>query len=122
LEGYRYVAEQMVQKFGLKKAAITLRESISASENIWSACLHNGRDFLQGQRYKILVIDRIGAGDSFCSGLIYCLASGKSDQEALEFGVAASCLKHSIPGDYNLVSAAEVAALMGGEASGRVQR
>lgn len=122
IEAYKSVAQQMIDRFDLKKAAITLRESISASDNNWSACLHNGSEFLLSKKYKIHIVDRVGGGDSFASGLIYGLASGKSDRDALEFGVAASCLKQTIPGDYNLVSVQEVELLSGGDQSGRVQR
>ncbi len=122
VEAYKSVAQQMIDQFNLKKAAITLRESISASDNNWSACLHTGDDFLLSKKYKIHIVDRVGGGDSFASGLIYGLMSGKSDRDALEFGVAASCLKQTIPGDYNLVSVMEVELLSGGDQSGRVQR
>jgi len=122
VEGYKSVAEQMVKKFGFDKVAITLRESISASDNIWSACLYNGKEFLLSKKYKIHLIDRVGGGDSFSSGLIYGLLAGKSDKDALEFGVAASCLKQTIHGDLNLVSVQEVELLSGGDSSGRVQR
>ena len=122
VKGYQDVCRQMAEKFGLKKVAITLRESISASENRWSACLFNGEQFYQSKKYHIQLIDRVGGGDSFCSGLIYGFIIGKSDLEALEFGVAASCLKQTIHGDFNLVSVEEVEKLMGGDASGRVQR
>jgi 2-dehydro-3-deoxygluconokinase len=122
IEGYKSVANQMVKKFGFEKVAITLRESLSASDNIWSACLYNGKDFYVSKKYKIHLIDRVGGGDSFCSGLIYGLIAGKSDKDALEFGVAASCLKQTIHGDLNLVSVQEVEFLAGGDASGRVQR
>ncbi len=122
IEGYKDVARQMVDRFGFSKVAITLRESISASDNIWSACLFNGSDFLLSRKYDIHLIDRVGGGDSFASGLIYGLIAGKSDQDALEFGVAASCLKQTIHGDLNLVSVKEVELLAGGDVSGRVQR
>ena len=121
-ERYKDVAKQMISRFGLKKVAITLRESISASDNIWSACLYNGKDFLHSKKYPIHIIDRVGGGDSFSSGLIYGLITGKTDQEALEFGVAASCLKQTIHGDFNLVSVHEVEQLTSGMTSGRIQR
>jgi 2-dehydro-3-deoxygluconokinase len=102
---------------------ITLRESHSADRNGWSAVMHNGKEMLSSSRYEITdIVDRVGAGDSFSAGLIYGLTAYHDDQRALEFATAASCLKHSIPGDYNRVSVAEVEALMKGEASGRVQR
>ncbi len=107
----------------LKAIAITLRESRSASHNGWSACLNNGKEFLTSRAYEIThIVDRVGAGDCFAGGLIYGLQKFGSDREALEFAVAASCLKHSIPGDFARISAAEVESLMRGEASGRVQR
>jgi 2-dehydro-3-deoxygluconokinase len=107
----------------LKYQTITLRESYSADHNGWSACLHNGREFFLSTRYDITdIVDRVGAGDAFAAGLIYGLSTGMDDEAALNFAVAASCLKHSIPGDMNLVSVDEVKRLMAGEASGRVQR
>jgi len=107
----------------LKKLTITLRESHSASHNGWSACLCNGKEFFHSRHYDIYsIVDRVGGGDSFAAGLICSLINGMEDAEALEFAVAASCLKHSIPGDYNQVSVAEVERLAGGDASGRVQR
>ncbi|MCP4725378.1 MAG: aldolase [bacterium] len=121
-ESYRDVAGQLVAKFNLKKAAITLRKSISASDNEWSACLFNGEEFLLSRKYPIHIIDRVGGGDSFSSGLIYALITGRSDREALEFGVAASCLKQTIHGDFNLVSVQEVEHLASGKTGGRVQR
>ncbi len=121
LNAYQPVAEELVKKFGFKKVAITLRESINASENNWSACLHDGKDFLTSRKYKIQVIDRVGAGDAFAAGLIYGMMSGKSDQESLDFATAASCLKHAIPGDFNLVTVKEVEKLLV-ESTGRIQR
>lgn len=121
-EGYHQVARQLVERFGFEKVAITLRESISASDNNWSALLYDGRDFYRSRTYKVHIVDRVGGGDSFGGGLIYSLLSGKTPQDALEFAVAASALKHSIFGDFNLVSAAEVETLAGGDGSGRVQR
>ncbi len=121
-EGYREVAKQLMDRFGLKKVAITLRESLSASDNNWSALLYNGQEFYRSRIYTIHIVDRVGGGDSFGGGLINGLLSGKGDQDALEFAVAASCLKHTVFGDYNLMSAAEVELLAKGDASGRVQR
>ena len=121
-EGYELVARELASTFGFKTVAITLRESFSADKNGWSAMLlHNG-EILNSKRYELQIVDRVGGGDSFAGGLIYGLASGKSGQDALEFAVAASCLKHSIAGDFNLVSIGEVEALLGGDGSGRVQR
>ncbi|HOS68979.1 MAG TPA: sugar kinase [Bacillota bacterium] len=121
-EGYRKVASELISRFGLKCAAITLRESISASENGWSAMLYDGSSFYKSKKYNIHIVDRVGGGDSFGAGLIYGLTSGYDMQKTLEFAVAASCLKHTIEGDANHVSISEVEALMGGDASGRVQR
>jgi len=107
----------------LKYQAITLRESHSASHNGWSACLFNGRQFFVSTKYDLThIVDRVGAGDSFAAGLIYGLATGMGEEEALEFAVAASALKHTIPGDLNLVTLAEVRRLLAGDATGRVQR
>jgi 2-dehydro-3-deoxygluconokinase len=122
LEGYRFVAEEMSRRFGLKKTAITLRESLSASVNRWSGCLWNGREFSHSRVYEIQVVDRIGSGDAFSSAFIYAHLAGKPDREALEFAAAASCLKHAIPGDVNRVTIEEVEALAAGAGSGRVQR
>jgi 2-dehydro-3-deoxygluconokinase len=101
---------------------ITLRESVSASDNIWSACLYDGKEFMLSKKYPIHIVDRVGGGDAFTSGLIYSLIKGKSAGEALEFAVAASCLKQTISGDFNLVSADEVEALVKGGGSGRIKR
>lgn len=121
---YRALAEKMFATFpNLKYQAITLRESFSASHNGWSACLYNGREFFVSRRYDITdIVDRVGGGDSFAAGLIYGLVTGMGDEAVLNFAVAASCLKHSISGDMNLVTVSEVKKLMGGDASGRVQR
>lgn len=121
---YEALALKMFATFpNLKIQAITLRESISASHNVWSACLHNGAEFYVSTRYDITdIVDRVGGGDSFAAGLIYGLQTGMADSEALEFATAASCLKHSIAGDVNLVTTAEVRRLMTGDASGRVRR
>ena len=119
---YRSVAEELLARFGLKAVAITLRESLSASDNRWSACLHDGREFHVSRTYPIHVVDRVGSGDAFAAGLIYALRTGRSHADALEFAVAASCLKHTIPGDFNLVSVAEVEALAAGVTTGRIRR
>jgi 2-dehydro-3-deoxygluconokinase len=122
--GYRAVAERVVKEFGVKLVAITLRESFSASRNGWSAVLFDARDggFHQSQRYDVTLVDRIGGGDSFAAGLIYGLVTGRTGDAALRFAVAASALKQTIPGDLNRTSVAEVDRLVGGDASGRVQR
>ena len=123
-EKYRALAEKVLTSFPrLEKLAITLRASHSADHNGWSAVLHNRKDMLSSRPYDIGdIVDRVGAGDSFAAGLIYGLRVYRDDQRALEFATAASCLKHSIPGDINRVSVAEVEALMAGDASGRVKR
>lgn len=120
---YRSVADQLMKRFpSLKLAAITLRESLSASDNHWSAVAWDGTTFTQSRTYAIRIVDRVGGGDSFGAGLIYGLIMGRTTQEALDFAVAASCLKHTIPGDFNHVSIAEVEELVNGGGSGRVQR
>ena len=123
-EGYASVARQLTEKFGFRYVAITLRESVSASDNNWSAMLYRGADgasFLS-RKYAMRIVDRVGGGDSFGGGLIYALSQGFEPDRAIEFAVAASCLKHSVEGDYNQVSLSEVMTLAGGNASGRVQR
>ncbi|MCA9971381.1 MAG: sugar kinase [Anaerolineales bacterium] len=121
---YEALAHKMFAVFpNLKYQAITLRESISASHNRWSACLYNGRTFFLSRRYDITaMVDRVGGGDAFAAGLIYGLHTNMADDDALNFAVAASCLKHSILGDMNLATVSEVMRLAGGDASGRVQR
>ena len=123
-EQYRAIAALAMQKYpNIKRVAITLRESKSANHNDWSACLYNGKDFFLSRKYQITdIVDRVGGGDSFGGGLIYGLNTYGDEKTALEFAVAASCLKHTIPGDYNRMSAAEVESLMKGSGSGRVQR
>jgi 2-dehydro-3-deoxygluconokinase len=121
-EGYISVARQLTKRFGFKKVAITLRGSLSATDNEWAGMLYTGDEALFSPTYKIHIVDRVGGGDSFAGGLIYSLLSGKNDQKAIDFAVAASCLKHSIEHDFNLVSVSEVEALANGNASGRVQR
>ena len=121
-DGYISVAEKLSARFGFKGVAITLRESKSANDNDWSGMLFaNGKAYFS-KKYSMHIVDRVGGGDSFGGGLIYALTSGYDAQKAIEFAVAASCLKHTIEGDYNLVSVAEVESLAGGNASGRVQR
>lgn len=122
LSGYQDIFKRMVDKFGFKYVVSSLRESYSASDNGWSACAYDGKDFYHSRKYDIRIVDRVGGGDSFASGVIYGLLEGKNFKEALEFGVAASALKHTIHGDFNMVSVAEVENLLGGDASGRVQR
>ena len=121
---YRALCEKVLEAFpNLTKQAITLRESHSASHNGWSAVMHNRKDFLESAHYDIThIVDRVGSGDAFAAGLICGMMSGDYDQTSLNFAVAASCLKHSVPGDYNRVGTAEVKRLAKGEGSGRVQR
>ncbi|HUJ95735.1 MAG TPA: sugar kinase [Terriglobales bacterium] len=121
---YQSLTNKVLAEFpNLKAIAITLRESKSASHNGWSACLNDRREFLVSRHYEIThIVDRVGSGDSFAAGLIYGLQKFSTRSEALEFAVAASCLKHSISGDFNRVGAEEVEALLKGGGSGRVQR
>ncbi len=121
-EGYRDVATQLAERFGFTTVAITLRQSISANDNNWAAMLYTGGAFYHSKQYPVHIVDRVGGGDSFGAGLIYAALNGYAPQDAVEFAVAASCLKHSIEGDVNLVSVDEVQKLAGGDASGRVQR
>ena len=121
--GYEGIFRQMMQEFGFKYVVSTLRESFSATHNGWKALIYDGKEFYQSKRYDINpIIDRVGGGDSFSGGLIHGLLTKPTQGEALEFAVAASALKHTIPGDFNLVSVEEVEALAGGSANGRVQR
>ena len=121
-DGYISVAKQITEKFGCEKVAITLRSSISANDNDWAAMLYTDGKAYFSPSYRIHIVDRVGGGDSFGGGLIYSLLSGKEPQDAINFAVAASCLKHTIEHDFNLVSVAEVENLAAGNASGRVQR
>ena len=122
-EGYKGIFKGMMDTFGFKYVISTLRESISATHNGWKAMIYDGKEFYVSKRYDIdPIIDRVGGGDSFSGGIIHGLLTMKTQGEALEFAVAASALKHTIPGDFNMVSAEEVAALAGGSANGRVQR
>lgn len=121
--GYHAIFKQMAQEFGFKYVASTLRESFSATHNGWKALIYDGTHFYESKRYDIEpIIDRVGGGDSFSAGLIHGLLTKDNQAEALEFAVAASALKHTINGDFNLVSIKEVEALMAGNANGRVQR
>ena len=122
-EGYKSVAKKLVDAFGFKYVAITLRGSISANDNKWSAMLYDGKNYFFSKEYMIHIVDRVGGGDSFGGGLIYGMLNFKEDsQKVIEFAVGASCLKHSIEGDYNMVSVDEVLKLIEGDGSGRVQR
>ncbi|MBO4323473.1 MAG: sugar kinase [Clostridia bacterium] len=120
--GYISVAKKLTERFNFKGVAITLRESLSANDNNWSAMLYTNGEAFFSKKYAMHIVDRVGGGDSFGGGLIYSLVNGYEPQKAIEFAVAASCLKHSIEGDYNMMSVKEVEALAGGNASGRVQR
>ena len=124
VERYREAAERVVQEFGVKQVAVTLRESLSASDNAWSGVLLDAttRRFYESQRYVVRLVDRIGGGDSFAAGLIFGLATGRDAEASLRFAVAASALKQTIPGDFNHVTVNEVERLAAGDASGRVQR
>lgn len=125
IAGYKELARRLREEFAFETVAITLRESFSASRNGWSGLIHNGTDAQEPQRstrYEIDLVDRVGGGDSFCGGLIYGLLAKESAREALEFAVAASCLKQTIPGDFNLASKEEVEQLAEGPGSGRVER
>lgn len=119
---YKEVAEQLMEITNAEKVAITLRESLSASDNNWSAMLYNGKNFFHSRKYALHIVDRVGGGDSFAAGLIFGLLEGNDEQFALEFAVAASALKHTIPGDINLIGKEDIVAVMEGNISGRVQR
>lgn len=121
-EGYRDVARQLAERFGFSRVAITLRESLSANDNNWSAMLYDGTGYYFSKKYKMHIVDRVGGGDSFGGGLICASLNNYEPQAAIEFAVAASCLKHTIEGDMNMVSMDEVLKLAGGDGSGRVQR
>ena len=124
-KGYETLARELKKAYGFKTVAITLRESFSASHNGWSAMLHDDldcKDPVRSTRYDITIVDRVGGGDSFASGLIYGLISKDNTKDALEFAVAASCMKHTIPGDFNLVRVDEVEKLVKSGGSGRVER
>ena len=121
-EGYKDVAKQLAGRFGFSKVAITLRESLSASDNNWAAMLYDGTEFYFSKKYAVHIVDRVGGGDSFGGGLIYACLNQYDPQSAIEFAAAASCLKHSVEGDMNMVSVSEVQKLAGGDGSGRVQR
>lgn len=121
-EGYANVAKEIINKFSLKKVAFTLRESISASENNWSGILCDAEGFVQAKKYHLNIVDRIGGGDAFAAGLIYAMLNCQGDKDAIETAVAAGALKHSVIGDFNIISESELKRLKGGDGSGRVQR
>ena len=120
--GYRSVAEQLTAQFGFRAVAITLRGSISASDNDWAGMLYTGGESYFSRNYRVHIVDRVGGGDSFGAGLIYALREKMPPQEAIDFAVAASALKHSIEGDFNRATVAEIRKLAAGDGSGRVQR
>ncbi len=119
---YQEVARELKERFDLRYVAITLRESLSASENGWSGLLYDGKNYYKSRRYHISIIDRVGAGDAFAGGIVYKLINDSTPQDAVEFAAAASCLKHTVPGDFNMMTVEEVTALAQGDSSGRVQR
>lgn len=121
-EGYKEVAKKLKDRFNFEKVAITLRESITASDNNWGAMLYDGADFFFSKTYPVHIVDRVGGGDSFGGGLIYACLQKFGPQDIIEYAVAASCLKHTIEGDFNHATVSEVTTLMKGDGSGRVQR
>ncbi|MBO5298835.1 MAG: sugar kinase [Clostridia bacterium] len=121
-DGYKYVAKTLNENFGIPIVAITLRTSLSATDNLWAGMLYKDSEYYFSKEYPIHIVDRVGGGDSFGGGLIYAISEKYSNQDTIEFAVAASCLKHSIEGDFNEVSVSEVKKLMKGDGSGRVQR
>jgi len=121
-DGYKEVAKKLKEKFNFSHVAITLRESITANDNVWGAMFYDGNDFFFSKKYDVHIVDRVGGGDSFGGGLTYAMLNKYSPQDAIEFAVAASCIKHTVEGDFNHASVAEVQALAGGDGSGRVQR
>lgn len=122
IDGYKSMFKDMYKKFKVKYIATSLRESFSASDNGWSGLIYDGKNFYHSKRYEIRIVDRVGGGDSFSSGLIHGLLSTKKAKDAIEFAVAAGALKQTIPGDYNMVTEEEVLNLVNGDSSGRVQR
>lgn len=121
-EGYKEVAKELKDRFGFSAVAITLRESLSANDNNWSAMLYKNDEYYFSKKYSMHIVDRVGGGDSFGAGLIAATLMGYEPQETIEFAVAASCLKHTIEGDFNMVTVDEVKKLAGGDGSGRVRR
>lgn len=122
IESYKSIFKQMQEQFNFKYVVTTLRESHSASDNGWSALAYDGKEFYESKKYEVRIIDRVGGGDSFAAGFIYGILEKSDYKYALEFAVGASALKHTIQGDFNLVTVAEVETLIQGDASGRVQR
>jgi 2-dehydro-3-deoxygluconokinase len=121
--GYDEVARKLLERFRLRYAVITLRESLSATVNNWSGMFYDGHRFYHSRRYHIdHIVDRVGGGDAFSGGFIYGILTGMDPQDTVEFAAAASCLKHTIHRDFNLATLDEVMTLMRGEGSGRIQR
>lgn len=120
--GLQTLVKTICDKYGIKKVALTIRKSLSADDNIWQAMFYDGKEFNYSKSYAIHIVDRVGAGDSFAAGLIYSLLSNYTSKHAIEFATAASCLKHTVEGDFNLVSVSEVENLVSGDSSGRIQR
>lgn len=121
-DGYKEVAGKLMERFGFDKIAITLRGSITANDNKWAAMLYDGKDYCFSKQYMVHIVDRVGGGDAFGGGLIYSLLNNYKSQNAVEFAAAASCLKHTVEYDFNMMTVAEVNKLMEGDGSGRVQR
>ncbi|MBO4353587.1 MAG: sugar kinase [Clostridia bacterium] len=121
-DGYKYVAKELADRFGFKTVAITLRSSVSASDNGWAAMLYENGEYFFSKEYMIHIVDRVGGGDSFGAGLIYGALQGYDPQQKLEFAVAASCLKQTVEGDFNVITVDEVKKLAQGDGSGRVAR
>ena len=122
IDGFKEVARKLFGKFKFKLVASHLRESITANDNGWQVIFFDGSSFAASRKYNIHIVDRVGAGDAFVGGLIYCYLMGKNLQESAEFSAASGCLKHTVPGDFNVVSVAEIEGLAEGKGSGRVQR
>ncbi|MDO5716125.1 MAG: sugar kinase [Tissierellia bacterium] len=122
IEGYEQIFKEMMEEFNFKYVVSSLRESYSASDNGWSGAIYDGNEFYRSKKYDVRIVDRVGGGDSFAAGLICGLLDGRDYKEALEFSIAASAMKHTIRGDFNMMNKEEVERLMGGDASGRVQR
>ena len=122
--GYKSVAKQLADEYGFKKVAVTLRTSINANLNKWAALLYDAeeKEYCFSREYDMFIVDRLGGGDSFSAGLIYSFLTGKTTQEAVDFASAASCLKHTVEGDFNMASVEEVEKLAAGDGSGRIQR
>ena len=121
-DGYKEVAKKLKERFNFSHVAITLRESITANDNVWGAMFYDGSGYFFSKKYDVHIVDRVGGGDSFGGGLTYAMINKYSPQDAIEFAVAASCIKHTVEGDFNHATVAEVQALAGGDGSGRVQR